>query len=75
MAETRIYAVETTLADGELRLVEAVSAAQAVRHCVQGIYRVKAATPKLLAHAMSAGARVERVSSLCTQKLDTNEGA
>lgn len=62
MSETRIYVVETNIPEGELRLVEAVSAAQAVRHCVKSVYRVKAATPKLLASAMSRGAKVEQAT-------------
>lgn len=59
--ETRIYHVAVTNGQtGENRLVEATSAAQAVRYIARGIYTAKAATPKTLAGLMSAGVKVER---------------
>lgn len=56
---TRIYIV----ANGdEKRLVDAASAAQAIRHCVKNKYSAKAATPKDIAVHMSVGVKIEKAS-------------
>lgn len=58
--ETRIYIVRSRGVDPTpTRLVEAASAAQAVRHCVKKAYEVKAVAPKELASLMSTGVQVE----------------
>lgn len=59
MAATRLYRVY----DGEAcasRLVEATSAAAAVRHVATKRYRVDVAKPKDIADMMSGGVKVER---------------
>ena len=53
---TRIYVVIT---GEEKRLVDAASAAQAIRHCVKNKYSAKAATPKEIAQYMKSGLQVE----------------
>jgi hypothetical protein len=65
MSQTRIYVV---LNDGKRRLVEATSAAQAIRHCVQPHFSAKPATPREVAALMAAGYSVEHVTeaSECT---------
>lgn len=56
--QTRIYKV--TLKGGHnVRLVEAASAAQAVRHVVKDEFIAEVATTKEVAYAMNAGAKVE----------------
>lgn len=55
---TRIYVV---INGDEKRLVEAASAAQAIRHCVKNKYTAKPATPKELAALMQSGLSVEVV--------------
>lgn len=50
--QTRIYVV---IHESEKRLVEASSAAQAIRHCVANKYVARPATPKDIAHEMSNG--------------------
>lgn len=56
---TRIYVV----INGEgHRLVDAASAAQAIRHCVKNKYATKAATPKDIAQYMSAGVVIEKAA-------------
>lgn len=62
--ETRIYVVlqkGTSTTDGH-RLVEASSAAQAIRHCAKHVYEAKAATPKDIANFMSSGVAIEKAS-------------
>lgn len=65
MSQTRIYVVlqrGTTDVDGH-RLVEATSAAQAIRHCVQNKYEAKAASPRDVAAHMGRGVRIERATT------------
>lgn len=58
--ETRIYIVRSRGVDPTpTRLVEAASAAQAVRHVVKSQYHVEACTPKVIASVMSSGVMVE----------------
>ncbi len=57
--QTRIYVVMT---GEDRRLVEASSAAQAIRHCVRGVYTAKVAATKELAQMMAAGMKVEVAS-------------
>lgn len=57
MATTRIYVVSH---GEERRLIDATSAAQAIRHCVRSKYAAKPAVPKELAHLMSSGVTIER---------------
>lgn len=66
---TRIYIV---LHGDERRLVEAGSAAQAIRHCVRNVYSAKAATPKDIAALMLDGRRVERASDDELPKRNAN---
>lgn len=56
---TRIYVV---INGEEKRLVDAASAAQAIRHCVKNKYSAKAATPKDIALYMSAGITIEKAA-------------
>lgn len=58
--QTRIYVV---IHDDEKRLVEATSAAQAIRHCVRPRYNARAASPKDVATMLASGARVERAET------------
>jgi hypothetical protein len=62
MTATRIYkvteTVETVLTRGaqfKVHLVDASSAAQAIRYCARNAYTAKAATPKDIAELMKAG--------------------
>lgn len=57
--QTRIYVV---INKEERRLVEATSAAQAIRHCVRNVYAAHVAGTKELASLMSQGVTVERAS-------------
>lgn len=57
MTITRIYVVMQN--DKPMRLVDATSAAQAIRHCVRREYAAKAATPKDIASLMGAGTTIE----------------
>lgn len=56
---TRIYVV---INGEEKRLVDAASAAQAIRHCVKNKYSAKAASPKEIAQFMKSGLQVETAS-------------
>lgn len=70
MSMTRIYVVlqkGTADQDGH-RLVEATSAAQAIRHCAQAQYEVKAAQPKDVAALMSSGVQIEKAVEAPTAK-------
>lgn len=59
MAATRIYYV----ADGhETRLIDATSAAAAIRHCAVRRYRYGVAKPKQIADLMASGIRVEQAT-------------
>lgn len=60
MSVTRIYAVSEKQKPD--RLVEAGSAAQAIRHCVRQQFEAEAATPKDIAALMGAGIKVEKAS-------------
>lgn len=64
MAVTRIYVVIT---GDERRLVEATSAAQAIRHCVANKYSAKPATPKEIAQFMRDGLTVEKANETTKQ--------
>lgn len=59
---TRIYVV-INHADDSRTMVEATSAAQAIRHCVRKVYSARTVSPKELAAHMSGGARVERAEA------------
>lgn len=69
---TRIYVV-LDKASGEKRLVDASSAAQAIRHCVSVKYSAKPATPKDIATFMSSGVHVEKVGD--SQTAQSASGA
>ncbi len=58
MPDTRIYKVINEL-DQTTQMVEAISAAQAVRHAASKIYRVDVATTKEVARHMAKGKVVE----------------
>lgn len=58
----RIYTVKNK-ADGTSRLVMATNPSQALRHVAHAQYDVKAATATQVAELMSAGAKVETVST------------
>lgn len=64
MSQTRIYVVIHK--DKPNRLVEAVSAAQAIRHCVQNEYQAKPASPKDVAQNLVAGAAIEHAHEQTT---------
>lgn len=58
--QTRIYYV----ADGhETRLIEATSAAAAIRHCAVKRYRYGVAKPKEVARLMAEGVKVEQATT------------
>ena len=57
MAQTRIYAVTSGTAT---RLIEATSAAAAVRHVALQIYSASIAKPADIVAAMTAGVTVEK---------------
>lgn len=57
---TRIYIVKKTGQElSDVRLVEATSQSQALRHVIGGSYVAEAVTPKELAGWMQQGTRVE----------------
>lgn len=59
--QTRIYYV----ADGhETRLIEATSAAAAIRHCAVKRYRYGVAKPKEVARLMAQGVKVETAGAV-----------
>lgn len=66
MADTRIYLITERGTKGEARLVEATSAAQAVRHCAKNIYTAQAATPKEVATLMGSGITIETATEHAT---------
>lgn len=61
MTKTRIYVVENK---DETHLVEALSAAQAVRHVVRERYSVRIATTKLVAELMQVGIPLESAAQI-----------
>lgn len=61
---SRIYVV---INGEEKRLVDAASAAQAIRHCVKNKYAAKPATPKELAGLMQSGLTIEIASEVSDQ--------
>lgn len=63
MAETRIYVVIEGGAEAGKRLVEATSAAQAIRHCARNVYTAQAATPKDIAALMSSDVKIEQANT------------
>ena len=66
---TRIYIV--TAKGKTQRLVEATSAAQAIRHCVAQEYAAKVAGAKDVANLAATGTTVEKASEQ-TQTITTN---
>lgn len=72
MTISRIYVVDekSTTTAGQRRLVEASSAAQAIRHCVSNVYTAQAAGPKDVAELMGAGIRIERATETQTQQTN-----
>ncbi len=60
MAQTRIYVIVTK--DKPHRLVEASSAAQAIRHCVAREYSAKVAGAKDVAGMLATGTAVEKAN-------------
>lgn len=61
--QTRIYLVTNTQRGLPARLIEAASAAQAIRHVVSKEYAAVVPTTKEVAHAMAAGIQVEAATS------------
>jgi len=69
MPSTRIYVV---MQKGKaIRLVEATSAAQAIRYCAQQEYQAKVASAKDVAEASRSGIHVENAT---TVQSDNNTG-
>lgn len=66
---TRIYVVHDKGADAA-RLVEAASAAAAVRHVAINRYTVTAASPKQIAHHMARGVHVETAGEKSPEQLE-----
>lgn len=62
---TRIYVV---IHGEERRLIDAGSAAQAIRHCVKNKYQAKPAGPKEIATLLGSGMSVERASEEASGK-------
>lgn len=59
--QTRIYVVMYQGPQGEVRrLVEATSAAQAIRHVVKDSHSAKVASTKDVASAMNDGVKIEK---------------
>lgn len=61
--QTRIYLVRSTRDGIPARLIEAASAAQAVRHVVSKEYAAHVPTTKEVASAMNAGILVEAATN------------
>lgn len=59
--QSRIYAVTDKLS-GSARLIQAQSAAQAIKHVANDMFDVKAATAAVVANLMSKGTKVEAPS-------------
>ncbi len=70
MADTRIYLVVEKGAGASKRLVEATSAAQAIRHCARNVYEAQAAAPKDVAALMGSGVTIEQATEQ-TQTVTT----
>jgi hypothetical protein len=64
---TRIYAVVNTETKMH-RLVEASSSAQAIRHCVLGLYKADVASAKAVADFMRTGLMVEKANEIASVK-------
>jgi hypothetical protein len=60
MADTRLYLVAEKAEGGRTRLIEATSAAAAVRHCAKERFEARAAKPGDVRMAMEAGTKVEK---------------
>ena len=58
-AETRIYVV-LNKNTGDKRLVEAASQEQAIRHCVNNLYKADIASSKTVAQCMGEGLKIEK---------------
>lgn len=71
MSQTRIYVVIQK--DQKHRLIEAISAAQAIRHCVKHEYSAKVASAKDIAGHMKLGIEVEKASETNDQPQKTGE--
>jgi hypothetical protein len=67
---TRIYLVVNRATD-ERRLVEAITQAQAIRHCVSTLYRADVASAKVVAKFMEDGLKIEKASSVMTTEYGT----
>lgn len=74
MTETRIYVV-TNKNDNGRRLVEAASAAQAIRHCVSSIYEANVATAKSIAQYMGDGLKIEKAELAIIRRTSTTKTA
>lgn len=63
MTQTRIYVVASAAPAGDpiQRLVDATSAAQAIRHCAKGIYQASVANTKQVVALMSKGVAIEKI--------------
>lgn len=71
MSTTRIYVVSEKHKPN--RLIEAGSAAQAIRHCGRTVFSAKAAIPKDIAGMMALGHPVERAESEATPVLGSDQ--
>lgn len=71
MAQTRIYVVMQK--DKANRLVEATSAAQAIRHCVRGEYSARIAGTKEIVAMHRLGVQVE-IANETNEPTTTQEG-
>lgn len=66
MSTTRIYVV---IHGDERRLIEATSASQAIRHCVEPRYIARPATPKDVAQLTKYGITVEQAGIYSTPEI------
>ena len=73
MSITRIYVVKQKGSGDTQRLIDATSAAAAIRYCARNLYEAKAAGPRDIADLMAGGQRIERANEEATQtKQDDN---
>jgi hypothetical protein len=61
MSTTRLYCIAEA-ETGRIRLVDATSPAQAIRHCTKGRFHVSTPSAKDVAKLMNDGVKVETVS-------------
>lgn len=71
MAQSRIYVVMQK--DKPHRLVEAATAAQAIRHCVRPEFQARVATPKDVAALLAPGTGIERAETEQTPTTGTDK--